>query len=188
MTCKHPDGCDRPVKARGWCRAHNDRIKKTGSPGPASIQERLDPKRPCSVDDCQNEAGRGGLGMCNKHYLRYRSNGDPLVVRKSGGGSPLERNPNWSGDQASSSAVHLRLKSNRGPASQHQCVDCGGQARHWSYSGRVSESTRYGQPGSTRHDSSLTYSVDMNDYDPRCVRCHSAHDRGLALTTEQRPD
>lgn len=188
MTCKHPGGCERPVKARGWCRAHNDRIKKTGSPGPAEIKAYSTPDRPCVVEGCDNVVRGGSLGMCNKHYLRYRNNGDPEVTRQGGASLALEKNPNWSGQDASYAAVHLRLRSQRGSASQHSCVDCGGAARHWSYNGRFSESTRYGQASSTRHDRHLTYSVDLNDYEPRCVRCHSVHDRGFALTTEQRPD
>ena len=46
----------------------------------------------------------------------------------------------------------------RGKASDQRCVDCGGQARHWS----------------TVHDRD---GMDvMNDYAPRCYPCHSAYD------------
>ena len=36
-TCRHPDGCPRPDKARGWCSVHLDRIRRTGAPGPAGL-------------------------------------------------------------------------------------------------------------------------------------------------------
>jgi hypothetical protein len=33
LTCKHPDGCDRPVKGLGWCKMHYSRVWATGDPG-----------------------------------------------------------------------------------------------------------------------------------------------------------
>lgn len=58
--------------------------------------------------------------------------------------------------------LHCRIRAARGPAKNHQCIDCGKRARHWSYD--LSDG-----PG---------FSQDVNRYDPRCVKCHSAHDRG----------
>jgi len=54
-------------------------------------------------------------------------------------------------------ACHLRVRYRRGPARDHSCADCGGQARHWSLiDGRDGESPE--------------------DYRPLCVSCHYRYD------------
>lgn len=49
--------------------------------------------------------------------------------------------------------LHGRVFEARGRAGGQVCVDCGGQARHWSQ-----------KHGTTGHD--------PDDYEPRCVMCH----------------
>ena len=67
-------------------------------------------------------------------------------------------NPNWTGDAASQSALHQRLRSHRGSASRHVCVDCGKPALDWSQT--------HGTTG-----------LDLdNDYNPRCRSCHTRYD------------
>lgn len=73
------------------------------------------------------------------------------------------------------SAVHMRLRVDRGSASNYKCADCDQDAKHWSYnhndpsefSGIVS-------------GYSISYSADVSRYSPRCVPCHKAYD--LAVT------
>lgn len=178
--CQHPDGCDKPIKAYGWCRPHHERIKKTGNPGPATVKKYKPLGRNCIIDACTNPVTKSGArGMCGKHYLRYRTHGDPNIVGVGGASLPQEKNPNWSGDNATYTAVHLRLASQRGPASKHPCTDCGAPASHWSFNGKVT--------ANSRREGQLDYSVDLDDYDPRCVRCHSAFDQNLALIKGERP-
>ena len=43
-----------------------------------------------------------------------------------------EKNHNWKGDKAKVLAMHEWVERQRGKASEHQCVDCGKQAQHWS--------------------------------------------------------
>ena len=38
------------------------------------------PRKICIVECCENIAD-GGLGYCNKHYLRFKKYGDPTIVR-----------------------------------------------------------------------------------------------------------
>ncbi|AET09804.1 hypothetical protein [Gordonia phage GTE5] len=65
---------------------------------------------------------------------------------------------NWTGDQASYSARHQRLRAIRGSASQFQCVDCQSPAVDWS---QVTGST----------------GLDVyKDYAPRCRSCHMSYD------------
>jgi len=69
-------------------------------------------------------------------------------------------------------AAHLRIRTDRGPASDYQCIDCAGPAAEWSYSGNDASEieSRVGP-----------YSLDPTFYDPRCVSCHRKHDQSRAI-------
>lgn len=56
--------------------------------------------------------------------------------------------------------VHYRLYVVKGKARQFQCVDCDRQALDWSWI----------------HD---TDKFDIENYEPRCRRCHKIYDGGL---------
>lgn len=76
-------------------------------------------------------------------------------------------NPMWTGDDASYNAVHFRLWRSRGRASEHLCA-CGDQAREWAY--------QHGDPDE-RQSRLGPYSVDLDRYLPKCVKCHRRLDR-----------
>jgi hypothetical protein len=63
--------------------------------------------------------------------------------------------------------VHRALRRERGPASAHPCVDCGGPAAEWSLNDPV-----------VAND----FSEDLQRYSPRCRPCHRLYD------TEARSD
>lgn len=65
--------------------------------------------------------------------------------------------------------AHNRVKSLRGSASVHACVDCGGQADDWSYLGGASDEMRSPKQGA--------YSGNPAFYVPRCRPCHLAFDK-----------
>jgi hypothetical protein len=68
--------------------------------------------------------------------------------------------------------VHRDLFVVRGRASQKVCVDCGDRAREWSYNnGGVDEVSVY-IPGWIPQ----RYSMDLEQYDPRCHACHVKFD------------
>jgi hypothetical protein len=68
--------------------------------------------------------------------------------------------------------VHTRLREKFGPASFYDCVDCGGDARDWSYDGGAPDERRQecGQMEGT------VYSLDFSFYSPRCRTCHHQYD------------
>jgi hypothetical protein len=70
-------------------------------------------------------------------------------------------NPAWRGEEGDERAryqrAHGRVSAARGKASQHVCVDCGVQAQDWS--------NRTGD----------IFNID--DFDPRCRKCHTSFDR-----------
>jgi hypothetical protein len=64
--------------------------------------------------------------------------------------------------------AHQRL----GPAKNHQCIDCGAQARSWSYD-RQDPDELLGDRGTAK---GLAYSLNPSHYHPRCKDCHAAFD------------
>lgn len=175
------EGCDR----LGQCSANGDWVclmhykrwvrhgsalvtkQRYGAPNPN--------KRVCAVDGCW-DLEDGAAGMCKLHDTRRRRHGDPtVVIRHRDRNFPRgSDNHNWSGDSATYSAVHQRLRKTRGPASKSVCVDCGEAAAQWSYD-RSCPRERSAPEG--------PYSVDLDRYVPRCVPCHkmfdlAAHARG----------
>lgn len=110
----------------------------------------------CSIDDCLTKVGSKGL--CNKHYLRLRLHGDPNICFRKYGIDTY-------------SGIHGWLRTNKGPAREYNCVDCGGTADEWSYT--------YGDPQERYNDFGHPYSVDPDYYQPRCVSDHRLHDRAM---------
>ena len=65
--------------------------------------------------------------------------------------------------------AHRRLSVDRGPASDYPCTDCGNSALHWSYNNASEHEL-------TDPATGLRYSLDQDDYTPRCAPCHAIHD------------
>lgn len=146
------EGCGRKHQGRGYCDTHLQRFIKHGDPGPAEIGARR-PGAVCSVDGC--EGPHSGLGFCDKHYQRFKRYGAidlPPAGRRQG-------------RPATYASVHQDLRRERGPASAHSCVDCGGEARQWSYNHRSDLERRDPKTGKP-------FSVELACYEPRCLTCH----------------
>jgi hypothetical protein len=70
------------------------------------------------------------------------------------------------------SALHQRLRRERGRAQDHRCVEpgCEAQATQWGY--------LYGDPAPIR-EGGRTYSLDLAEYAPFCRAHHDALDRDI---------
>ena len=68
-------------------------------------------------------------------------------------------------------AVHLRLSSMYGPASNYPCVECGNPATSWAYN-----RSGVGERVAERDGYEVTYSADESQYDPCCGPCHYRRD------------
>jgi hypothetical protein len=155
------DGCERPAKTRGWCLAHYTRVRRTGSPGPVEVSDRIRPT--CSVDGCDKP--HQAHGYCLNHRRRVEKGGHPDYVGRPPSG---EANASWKGDDVGYTGAHERVRAARGKVQDHACADCGATARHWSYNHR--------DPSELTTASGLPYSGDPAMYDPRCVPCHKRFD------------
>lgn len=72
--------------------------------------------------------------------------------------------------------MHKRVVREKGPACTHKCVDCDKQAKDWSYNNNGSKK-RYAE----NNGKTIEYSLDANDYDPRCRACHLKFDQPLRV-------
>ncbi len=68
-------GCDKPLRARGWCSGHWQRWRHHGDPLVGGIKK-IDPI--CSIDGCEGKTK--SFGWCEKHYFRWRRHGDPTKI------------------------------------------------------------------------------------------------------------
>lgn len=133
----------------------------------------------CTVRGCdrpRHTNGRGGrYPLCGAHRSRKQRHGDVMADK------PLRARSDWRPEEPCGyHTAHTRIHSNRGPASAHPCVDCGAPAEEWSYN----HSGRY-ELTEVRHIQSrtttVTYSTDPAEYDPRCRPCHRRQDSLHAL-------
>ena len=72
------DGCERPVKARGWCKAHYQHWHLYGEPGATTIRLRRRKPEACKIDGCDRTSR--SFGWCPLHYTRWVKYGDPLHI------------------------------------------------------------------------------------------------------------
>lgn len=188
-TCS-VDGCLNDFLAKGLCRKHYQRVWKYNDPLLVKKAHRLHPDeaaavmRAAGLEPLVPYPGANPPWLCR--CTTCGSEGSPsysYVASHGKGCAPCGHasraaawraggHPNLIGDDAGYKAVHLRLKRMRGKASAHVCVDCGGQAADWSYTGDSDTglvSTEKGVEG-------LLYSTDLDAYVPRCKRCHKRHD------------
>lgn len=157
-------GCTKAANrlSRTICEMHYGRLRRSGT---LDARPQRAARETCTVPEC-GEPDKGPHGLCAKHYTRLQRHGSTDVVLKA----PPQRaaeSPTWKGDDVGYRAVHVRLRTERGPAAAHPCVDCYGRAAHWSYD--------HADPDE-KQSSHGHYSTDPEHYQPRCVSCHKRFD------------
>lgn len=183
-TCKEDD-CSRPVYGRSWCHMHWQRWWRYGDPNTVKLVK-APPGTWTGVDCREDQCSRpvAGLGWCSMHWERVHKHGDPQTVLTSGGPREMPEGADssgWKADRIGYSGSHMRTRKERGPATEHRCIDCGGEAAEWSLrrspTGVVKYAERTWPDGRTGE---VPFSTDPNDYEPRCVSCHRRYDRRAA--------
>lgn len=112
------DGCDSPVRARGWCDTHYSRYRRHGDPLYVTRRGRVRAApTPCMIDGCKQMSLMRSL--CRKHYDRWHKHGDPLHVGKPG----RRRQRDLVGERFGSLVVTAPTDGGRG---RWECLcDCG---------------------------------------------------------------
>lgn len=156
--------CEREdIQARGMCRMHYFRWYRTGS---TAARHANRPQRGiCVVEGCENR-DEGPHGLCPMHKTRERRHGNTETVLTPRFRRGAESH-HWTGDGATYTAMHLRVRKARGRAAEHLCIDCRRPAAQWSYD-RADPDQRQSAEG--------PYSVRIEHYEPRCVPCHKRFD------------
>lgn len=159
------EGCNKPESHRLMCSMHASRTSRHGDP---QVTHRPRQLGACNLPDCDRP--KESNGMCELHARRTRTNGDPHTVLQ---GKPHEgaANHNWVGDAVGYEGWHARLRKEQGAAANQRCVDCGEQARDWSYN-HDSPDERSSPDG--------PYALSADCYSPRCKRCHIIFDLNRA--------
>lgn len=123
----------------------------------------------CGLAGCLRARMPGSRGstyaLCSLHAKRRYAHGDPFYER------PLvvPYEPRYRTAQPAYRTAHQRVQRAKGRAARRNCVDCGEQARDWSYVG--------GDPNELVDPASgLTYSTRVDLYVPRCRGCHVEYD------------
>lgn len=157
--CRIDDCSNKRGLAKGLCSTHYHRLLKTGSTDPIP---RVNARRPCSMEGCERISQAKGL--CEKHYRRLLKHGDPHREVKSG----LRRR-----EYVGYSGAHLRVKADRGDASEHPCCVCGSPGRQWAYDHQ--DPGELFDPKAGR-GKGRTYSSKSEHYKPMCAPCHVSYD------------
>jgi hypothetical protein len=71
LTCT-VEGCDRPYRARGWCKDCYNLWYQNGDPTLRKLKQNFGV---CAVDGCPNPPRSGCAAHCEKHYYRLRRRG-----------------------------------------------------------------------------------------------------------------
>lgn len=73
MSCSVA-GCEKPVRARGWCNSHYLRWRRCGDP--LGLRGSYEPRTgTCIIDGCDRPIE--GRRLCKKHWFRLKRHGDP---------------------------------------------------------------------------------------------------------------
>lgn len=169
------------ARAAEWYANNKDHVKQRDARNREAISARACAHRrsisqQCAVAGCGGRASSYREGsLCGKHRERLRIKGGigaPENIDMRG-----EANPSWVGDVVTYGGAHARTRRIRGPASQFRCVDCDSPAREWSYNhnGEVELTELVNRKYRTLE---MTYSPNVDDYEPRCASCHRIFDGG----------
>lgn len=171
-SCSLTD-CDKPVKRGGYCYGHYMKAWRYGTPTPE-----FDP----SWDDIRGQRF-GTLLVIDRVKHQWRCVCDCGAERLANAGDLNRagdaatcgnRTTHRRTNNAGYTAAHERCRRDRGRVQEHQCIDCGAPAQHWSYNHNDrDERLAYGLSARP-----VAYSLDPMHYDPRCVPCHKRFDLG----------
>jgi hypothetical protein len=155
------DGCEALVRSRGWCENHYQHWWRYGTTDYLIVKI-----EDCQIEGCERPPRSSTAGLCEVHYYRLRRTGRSDL-------SPYRV------DEPSYRAAHSRVSRARGKAREHPCLDCGETGGHWSFAWRRVVATDW--LWEIVNGTTLAYTGNPDDYDPRCHRCARRYDSDFAM-------
>lgn len=146
------DNCQKKVQSRELCSTHYMQWYRS------QVRD------VCSSDDCDRAVYSRSL--CESHYkslLREENPSYDTAQRQALKDNKSLLSPEYK-------RMHARLRKLRGPARDYDCIDCGQTAAEWSLS---ADSSLYG----IESRKTFPYSQNVEDYAPRCTKCHGIYDK-----------
>jgi hypothetical protein len=115
QSCTVPE-CTRPLRARGLCGLHYQRLLRKGSVGPADYLSQ--PGRICSVADCGHPARSSRNQYCEMHYGRYRRGAPMDTPRRAAWGAlcPIDGCDNPTSERGLCSKHAYRVRRHGDPS------------------------------------------------------------------------
>lgn len=164
------DNCERPIKRNGFCYGHYMKNWRYGTPTPEwpDKWEDVRGKRYGTLTASERRDGKW-LCICDCGETRVASIGE---LNRTGEQNTCGNKGNHLSSDVDYTAVHSRLRSRRGSASKHECVNCGARAQHWSYDHEDPDERISRAPRTL----GIAFSLHMDHYQPRCVPCHKRYD------------
>lgn len=131
----------------------------------------------CKHDECNREVFHGKTQQCRQHYSQwyYENNKEAFKERARKQGAPNK--PGRRKAVTGYFNAHKRVKWARGPATQFACVDCNRSANEWALIAGMGECSEL-----IRGRYLLSYSMDVNNYEPKCFKCHRSKDFAKEVT------
>lgn len=165
-------GCGKPIKRKSLCYGHYMKQWRYGTPTPdfPPKWEDIRGQRFGALTVTAERDGRFWVCVCDCGAVVQRTlnglrlSGDASACGKPGGCMWRVAAPGYG-------AAHDRVRSLRGSATEHRCVDCDAPAAHWSYNHDDPDELT-GIVSGYR----VTYSAHPDHYSPRCVPCHKRFD------------
>lgn len=190
-TCS-VDECKKPIKRLGLCYGHYMKKWRYGTPTPdfgwtrGERQRRIPAKTRRVLQDLAGQRFGALVALCRVPGGRWTCQCDcgRMVQVRTG---DLNRGTRSCGTQgghrrrgdAGYVAAHDRVRRDRGDVKRLPCVDCGGQARHWSYNHDDPDEL----VSNEKRTLGIAYSLKPEHYSPRCVPCHKRFDLGRLAAT-----
>lgn len=172
MTICAVEGCSKEVRRRGpYCYPHYMKNWRYGTPTPvhAKFRKDLTGERFGKLVVLEHAGSGMWKCVCDCGVEVVKRTGDLNRTEKPtcSVGSLCRR-----ADVTSYSGAHDRIRRDRGSASEYDCVDCGRQASQWSYNHSDFDELYSAEKASF----GLPFSLDVGNYDPRCIPCHKRFD------------
>lgn len=209
------DGCQRPLRARGYCANHWALWRRNGKPE----KQHRHTYETCTVDKCDQKPRSSTSPYCEKHYYRLRRTGttaEPQWINGQCTADGCNQPATCNGDSAGHpGAIYCRMHFLRVKTRGDASFEFRGQNHHkWTgdqiSNGGLHQRIRKNR-GSARNYSCVDcgnqaahwsydhqalderydeikgpYTPDESHYEPRCVPCHKKFDLNRLKGREQR--